>query len=289
MPSNHYNPCADGFAAKAWECLRRNKIFKEALGGDPEYDRDGEYCGWSWNTDITEDMFPFHREALVMLNGYDPLSLENCFSSGPEMNRSWKILPEEFRNRLDVALMRHAAVHFLVPGIDKISPFISSESYSESESRQFFLNLGKYLETHKFIAVPKFVWDTAHIKKLTAGFKKLLNKPAGNVKLLKPTGSTLGSEAQWDSYLLFEEWTKAGYGRGRACGIVAWEKYEAKKIRQDFGKEPETRKNSAANFLATSLGKKQPDKKHNVEGHVDSIEKAISSVFPVFAPFIPRE
>ena len=101
----------------------------------------------------------------------------------------------------------------------------------------------------------------------------------------KPTGSALGSQAQWDSYLLFEEWTKAGYGRGRACGLVAWEKYEAKNVRQSFGKNPKARKQAAADFLATSIGKKQPEKKDTVEGHVASIEKAINSVFPVFAPF----
>ena len=285
MRPKPYNPCADGFAAKAWECLRRNQSFKEALGGYPEYDRYGEACGWYCNTDITDDMLPFHREALVMLNGYDPALAESNWLSDSDISQSWKMLPEEFRNRLDDALMRHGAVRFLVPSIETISPFPISKSYSESQSRQFFGNLDEYLKTHELIAVPKFVWDTAHIKVLTDEFEKLLSKPMGNVKLLKPTGSTLGSEAQWGSYLLFEEWTQEGYGRGRACGLVAWEKYEAKNVRQNFGKNPKARKQAAADFLATSIGKKQPEKKDTVEGHVALIEKAINSVFPVFAPF----
>ena len=285
MNSKPYNPCADGFAAKAWECLRRNKKFKEALGGHPEYDCDGSFDGFSWNINITEDMFPFHREALVMLNGYDPSLAESNWLSDSDISQSWQMLTDEFRNRLDDALMRHAADRFLVPSIVTISPFPISKSYSESQSRQFFGNLDEYLKTHELIAVPKFVWDTAHIKVLTDEFEKLLSKPMGNVKLLKPTGSTLGSEAQWGSYLLFEEWTQEGYGRGRACGLVAWEKYEAKNVRQSFGKNPKARKQAAADFLATSIGKKQPEKKDTVEGHVASIEKAINSVFPVFAPF----
>ena len=230
-------------------------------------------------------MFPFHREALVMLNGYDPSLAESNWLSDSDISQSWQMLTDEFRNRLDDALMRHAADRFLVPSIVTISPFPISKSYSESQSRQFFGNLDEYLKTHELIAVPKFVWDTAHIKVLTDEFEKLLSKPMGNVKLLKPTGSTLGSEAQWGSYLLFEEWTQEGYGRGRACGLVAWEKYEAKNVRQSFGKNPKARKQAAADFLATSIGKKQPEKKDTVEGHVASIEKAINSVFPVFAPF----
>ena len=110
MRPKFYNPCADGFAAKAWECLRRNKKFKEALGGYPEYDRYGEACGWYCNTDITDDMLPFHREALVMLNGYDPALAESNWLSDSDISQSWKMLPEEFRNRLDDALMRHGAV-----------------------------------------------------------------------------------------------------------------------------------------------------------------------------------
>lgn len=220
-----------------------------------------------------------------MLNGHDPSLAESNWLSDSDISQSWEMLPEEFRNRLDDALMRHAAARFLVPSIETISPFLISKSYSESQSRQFFWNLHEYLKTHELIAVPKFIWDTAHIKELTDEFEKLLSKPMGNVKLLKPTGSTLGSEAQWDSYLRFEDWTKAGYGRGRACGLVAWEKYEAKNVRQSFGKNPKARKQAAADFLATNIGKKQPEKKDTVEGHVASIEKAINSVFPVFAPF----
>ena len=301
MKPKLYNPCADGFAAKAWECLRRNKKFKEALGGYPEYDRYGDACGWYWNTDITDDMLPFHREALVMLNGYDPSLAESNWLSGSDISQSWQMLTEEFRNRLDDALMRHAAARFLVPSIEKISPFLISKSYSESQSRQFFGNLDEYLKTHELIAVPKFVWDTAHIKGLTDEFKKLLSKPGGNVKFLKPTGSTLCTEQEWNTFLDYEEWTRLGFERQTAANLAAERKGDIKSknpllaaerkrvldehplygVKATQGTDVQ-RKKAAKNFLR--LNKPHPHRTR-AEKRISDVERAIVSVFPSFSLF----
>ena len=282
-----YNPCADGFAAKAWECLRRNKDFKEALGGQPEYHRDGSFDGFSWNIDITEDMFPFHREALVMLNGYDPLLVECMWNSGVSLEQSWQILPQDSRNRLHDTFLRHLPYRFSVPKIETISHLVDPKSYSESESRKFFGDLNECLETHELIAVPKFVWDTDHIKKLTDEFKKLLSKPRGNVKLLKPTGSTLCTEQEWSTFLDYEEWTRLGFKRQDAANLAAERKRVIKAENPLYGVEATRgtdveRKKAAKNFLR--LNKAHAHRKR-AEKRISDVEKAIASVFPSFSIF----
>ena len=282
-----YNPCADGFAAKAWECLRRNKNFKEALGGQPEYDRYGSLEWFNWNIDITEDMFPFHREALVMLNGYDPLLVECIWDSGVSLEQSWQILTQDSRNRLHDTFLRQFPYRFPVPKIETISHLADPKYYSESESRNFFGDLKECLETHELIAVPKFIWDTRHIREIIDEFKKLLSKPRGNVKLLKPTGSTLCTEHEWSTFLDYEEWTRLGFKRQDAANLAAERQRVIKaenplygfKVTQGTDVE---RKKAAKNFL----NKKKPHAhRTRAEKRISDVEKAIASVFPSFSIF----
>ncbi len=284
MPSDHYNPCIDGFTAKAWECLRRNKEFQESTGGHADFDRYGNFEGYTFNSDLEEDMHPFHRVALVMINGYDPLLSDDTLKSCT-LSTSWKELSADFRERLNWTLMRHMPECFSVPDLNTINPFACDKSYSESKSRDFFWELNEYLTAHRLIAVPGFVWDTAHQKAIGREVKKLLSKPKGKVKQLKPTGSTLGTKAQWNSYLLYEEWTRAGYGQGRAVGLASWELYEKKKGKRDFGNDSKARIQAAKAFLDSPAGKQEPDQKYTVEQHIGYIEKAIASVYPTYAPF----
>ena len=287
MNSKPYNPCADGFAAKAWECLRRNEEFLAYCDYYLEAkSEDDAEAAIQWY--FSDDTHPFHRAALGHLIGFDPL---RC---GDELallwtRNSWRDLKEEIQADFELALSWNDACRMPTPDWPVINPFkpknSSTPSYSANAHRKCLEQLEEQSITHHFIAVPKVVWTPRHRKEIELQVGELLNKPIGNVKWIKPTGSTLGSEAKWDSYLRFEEWTKAGYGRGRACGLVAWEKYEAKNVRQDFGVTPKARKQAAADFLATCIGKKEPDKKNNVESHVTLIEKAIKSVFPLFVPF----
>ena len=280
-----YNPCADGFAAKAWECLRRNKNFKEALGGQPEYDRDGSFDGFSWNTDITEDMFPFHREALVMLNGYDPLLVECVWDSGVSLEQSWKKLPQDSRNRLHNTFLRQLPYIYSVTKIETISHLADPKSYSESESRKFLGDLKECLKTHELIAVPKFIWDTRHIKEIIDEFKKLLSKPRGNVKFLKPTGSTLCTEQEWSTFLDYEEWTRLGFKRQDAANLAAerprvidvGNPLYGFKVTQGTDAD---RKEVARKFLRN---KKSHAHRTRAEKRISNLEKAIASVFPSFS------
>ena len=303
MSPKPYNPCADGFAAKAWECLRRNEKFlaycDDYLEAKSEDDAE---TATQWY--FSDDTHPFHRAVLGHLVGFDPL---RC---GDELARlwpgnSWRELKVEIQADFESALSWNNACRMPTPDWPVINPFkpqtttsyysgqklltSSIRSYSADAHRKCLEQLEEQSLTHHFIAVPKVVWTPRHRKEIELQVGELLNKPIGNVKWIKPSGGTLGSKALWAAYLLFEEWTKAGYGRGRACGLVAWEKYEAKSVRQDFGQTPKARKQAAADFLATSIGKKQPEKKDTVEGHVASIEKAIKSVFPLFVPFYCKQ
>ena len=284
MKPELYNPCADGYAAKCWECLRRNEQFKDECKSWSTIKSEASWVAMITRLESSISPAPLFAIVRHLFLGPDiwvpiedhfkslSLTLKNTWPELDAENREW-FLSFGAREKLE----RAHIPNFTLPRENK--------KRADADTDFFLIEARYFNDTHQLCYVPKFIWDSDHKKQIERQLKELLGKPIGNKKLLKPTGSTLGSEAKWDSYLRFEEWTKAGYGRGRACGLVAWEKYEAKNVRQDFGVTPKARKQAAADFLATSIGKKEPDKKNNVESHVTLIEKAINSVFPVFAPF----
>ena len=230
-------------------------------------------------------MFPFHREALVMLNGYDPLLAENDFDSASNINQSWQMLTDEFRNRLHDTFLRQLPYSCSVIKIETISHLADPKSYSESESRKFLGDLKECLETHELIAVPKFIWDTRHIKEIIDEFKKLLSKPRGNVKFLKPTGSTLCTEQEWSTFLDYEEWTRLGFKRQDAANLAAerprvidaGNPLYGFKVTQGTDAD---RKKVARKFLRN---KKSHAHRTRAEKRISNVEKAIASVFPSFS------
>ena len=42
-----YNPCDDGFAAKAWECLRRNEVFIQYFNRESQQSEQHSLLRWS--------------------------------------------------------------------------------------------------------------------------------------------------------------------------------------------------------------------------------------------------
>ncbi len=231
--------------------------------------------------------------ARLIFSKYRNWKLNKCWSMQPKIDRTaFAALFSQgskldFNEEANFSGAEPAAYQPTRFNLDDIYPEISSGNRQLDADKAItaLTELDAIWSQHNFIAVPKMIRHDKHRDKILDEIAALIPKSSSKGITYKPTGSALGSQAQWDSYLLFEEWTKAGYGRGRACGLVAWEKYEAKSVRQDFGQTPKARKQAAADFLATSIGKKEPDKKNNVESHVTLIEKAIKSVFPLFVPF----
>lgn len=288
-----YNPCSDGFEAKAWECLRRNDEFNDTLtlwGAKTEDDAMSALASiWAHPPG-----HPFLRSALGHCMGHDPEIPAIGDEGFPILSTCmpWDEIPEKVRLELEYGLIRHLPDRFSIPKMDEVSPIEDKNSFSEQKSRSFFWALSDINESHDLVAVPKFVWDNSHKKKILSEIEKMLGKPESATKLLKPTGATLGSTKLWDEYLLFEEWRILGFARQRACQLVAWERHEG----ESFGEFPKSRSREltsqrrrlrearAKSFLETNRPK-SPRHEHSVEKHVAEIELSIKSVFPNFAPY----
>ena len=293
-----YNPCKDGFVAKAWECLRRNAEFLDTVyffGAKTE----DEAMDAITQIRANPPENPFLREALgCCMESDSGLPAEDDYSYPVlQIGTAWNEMDGRFRDRLETSLSRGEAYGFSLPNLAEVNPFSCEKngapntSLSEKASRQFFWELGDTSSTHDLIAVPKVVWDSEHAAEILTDVKQLLSKPRANVKWIKPTGRTLGTKAQWDAYLLFEEWRLFGYPRQRACQLVAWELDEGSSFgpslcdsdRDSLLAWREERKKCAADFF--SKYQKAPKRGSTVErDQIGPMEEAISSVFPRFLP-----
>ena len=95
-----YNPCADGFAAKAWECLRRNQSFREAFNRiietkEPDKQRDekdiAEYEAGKLGNYLARLIFSKYRNWKInkcwrMQTKIDRTAFAALFSQGEELD-----------------------------------------------------------------------------------------------------------------------------------------------------------------------------------------------------------
>ena len=278
MAAAHYNPCADGFAAKAWECLRRNKSFRQACDKlrNPECDID-DVC--------LAQKHPFHSSALwfAWLQRQSTRTRKR-----PTILPAWKELPRKMQSELHDALKPGDATNFPIPyGLPQHGIFPSS-SKRISNTNSKILDLLRLLEfagigdTHQLIAVPKFIWDPKHNEKIREKVGTLLTPPCGNVKWLNPIkGRTLGIKKKWESYLHCEEWTEQGFSIEQAIRLSTNERFAG----EFFGIKTEERVLKAKSFLE-SFWKK--NRNYSVVANdVQDVISAIESVYPEFSPFSP--
>jgi len=283
MPANHYNPWHDGLPAKAWECLRRNTAFKNNC--ENIWDVNEDDVAWNPN-----ENHPFHLAAFVIASGFDPERPHDephsfTLFASRIADIPWRDLEEKQRTKLSEAIMGHTLDRFAVPEVPMINPIVAHPSYSEVESTAFFFKLDWYQATHELIAVPKFIRDPDHRNSIIAKFAEILGKPRAAKNYRSPRNSTLGTEADWDAYLLYKEWIAEDYPHGTACSLAAVERYEEPSIRQDFGVDPIKRKQEVKKRLAAPKGLTGIKYKTKIERQVKRIERAIKSVYPNFILF----
>lgn len=275
-----YNPCADGFPAKAWECLRRNREFLTSCNDWFEAHCPDDTMDVA-QLNFPEESHPFHRGAFRFVMGFDPLLPGEDFPF-LDVNNSWPDLEEEIRFSLHDGLLEEDACQVLIPdffGINRLPSDISRGSDLKRSEQNFLSILKDQSITHDFIAVPKFVWNPRHKKEICRQVSEFLNEPCGTVKTIKPTGRTLGLEKEWDAFLCFEGWSQLGFVRGRAWGLAAWELLG----KQDFGNGPNERKQRADEFLDSTS--KEHKYVSDINRHVEKIEACIASVYPDFRPY----
>ena len=293
MPATHYNPCTDGFPAKAWECLRRNKEFLDAQNYYGAKDQTGIADAKAKIIsflDRDRSVYPHQRDygglffAAVFRR---TLGLKDSFpeffkDDGPECefcendplddaSKSWPELQGDTKFEIWKGLVGHSRV----------------ETYYEYESNDI---PDIWNRRHKIIGIPLYVRDSKHKEEILEEVAELLGEPAVNRKRLNPTGSTLGTSKEWSTFLDYEEWTRLGFERKDAANLAAERKRVIKAEHPLYGDKithecDDKRIKAAKNFLKLNIAHPHVTR---AEKRINYIEKSIASVFPSFSLFSPK-
>ncbi len=303
-----YNPASDGFTAKAWECLRRNKAFQSDWARALLDKCDDSVKVWqkikSPNPDIEElaryldnpakpiNVFksrmathPFYQAIyapLVEWSQVEPEDRETCHDRARSLDLSmtWPEIHPDTQGYLGNAFSRYDASPVETPNRAEIDPY--HKGCSPVATKKFLSDFATNLDTHRAIYVPATVWDRKHKEDILREVSELLGAPlAKDARWLKDNGRALGTKAEWHAFLLIEQWRSrewGGYGTTKAANLTAWEIFEE----EVFGDTVSQRKESARAFLSSCT--KLHRYTSNVEKRFAQIEHAIKSVYPVFLP-----
>lgn len=291
-----YNPCKDGFAAKAWECLRRNEGFvklvqgiKKADGADRDdmvmgESHEAEYGGnyaaalmiWYSESWVHSQSWPILRQTLRT-------DFEKLFSTNPVRN------PADDRPQFSGGgNMPYRLERFDLDDVCPREPDVpgmraNARRVDTNKALDLLCRLANEEENHQLIAVPSFVRDDKHRKHILNAIEKLLPKSSLRAVWLKPDNRALGTRDAWDTFLKYEYWTKLGLPSFEASNLVAYQRAkdgEALKVFSSKAPLPDVYK-----FLLKCA---RHQRAAEVEKQVNTIEKSIKSVFPLFAPYTPK-
>lgn len=292
MKPKLYNPCADGFAAKAWECLRRNQSFKEAYNNivdtkepdEQRYEKDiAEYKAGKSGNYLARLIFSKHRS----------WKINKCWSLQPKIDRTAFAALFSKNSKLD--LNEEAAFSGAEPTAYQPTRFNLDDIYPEISSGNRQLDADKAIAAlneldavwshYDLIAVPKTIRHDKHRKRILADIDAQIPKSLFRAITLKNDGRWLGTESDWDIYNLYEGWIKSAYSEKEAQQLTAHEING-----EDFGTTKKQRRERASNYLKASGSQTFTGKnKRNPETRdaIKIIKDSIASVFPEFEPYCP--
>lgn len=278
-----YNPAADGFVAKVWECMRRNPDFaadvekmkrraapaRRLSRECPEYARPGHPCSEFIGTCLVQGGFRASANGRLQRFGYAD---------------HWPDLPQGFRARLSalVSTPPLRELRFLSDepggeefGFSDLLPFYDENMDGDEIWEQFceFLAL-----ENKVILVPRVVRDSSHRKSLIRAFEKLLPKiqPKSGRKY-DNGGSVLGSAVEWDAYLVYQYFSTLD-SLLNAKRMASWFCFD----HANFMEWPESDRLSSIGIAqAKAIHEKQST---HTTHRIKAIEKAILAVYPAFSP-----
>lgn len=268
-----FNPCTIGYEAKVWECLRRNKDFKDTFR-DISAAEGGEaaYCNFVRELENAIDNQNPYAYTVISQLGDEAIGTwlttdygETCYPWRVDFGISWRDLPKAFQNRFE---MKYDP------------PFALTKPNFESDKATDILEgMKETWRTYDLIAVPRFFRDRDHRKTVIAEIdQKLLRACNINPKKTKAGGSVLGAEREWAVFLLWEIWTDSGFGLDEASNLAAYQYHGRVRIGRngaDFSAE------SGRAFLKNA---KPHNNRSDVKKNVKHIQEAIDSVFPAFNP-----
>ena len=264
MGTELYNPCKDGFAAKAWECLRRNKSFNQLL-----------------KSGILRGRTKASRDHLAAILGRLPSRF--AFSAYCEIGMGgltedqlppWPEIGDEAKMALTSAAERMELPTKVNLPIAGEGPFDNSE---------ILWRLGAY--DGLIVRIPKAVLDTGHRRHIMSYLDALVPQTSTKYQWRKPEGGLLGTELAWATYLKFEQLERRTGSRVHALNLTP---YVSSKT-PDREVERLMRGDSMGKAEFDRLKKIGRHKRHSQsESYVLGIEAAIASVYPEFKPHYMR-
>jgi hypothetical protein len=279
MRSIFYNPCADGFPAKVWECLRRNPQFVKTCEGI----QDG-----TCEDEINSNSFGEGMVAERNGNAVARCAFEYGYAGNTAI--PWPQQPTKFRERFSALFSDQTDLpknnyepQFI--GSTRL-PFIASELDLLEETIDLDVTLLEaIMEDHVLIAVPKQIRDSGHRDAIFEKLEQFVAVPFLKKLALKPTGKLLGSSKAWEVFLVWEHWADKIPSRGERLGIC--ELYRSDRHSYDLAAK------SGFKNLAPDITRLIEDHESRrgaalEKSYILPIEQGIQATFPIFEVFKDR-
>lgn len=271
-----YNPAADGYASKAWECLRRNLAFRTEIDAFRQALRAQQHPKIGALAKQDRNLIPAQaflavssqlaKKGSLLRTGYGELP--------PKIeDTAWPELPELLRHCLESAAnVDFEPLRQLDPmPVDAIGqPLL----YGNPEQQDAFLRWTKTIptnsEAYTIVAIPRRVRDTQRRQMCKKALLELLPTASQRAKKLKPTGRALGSRTEWAAYLFVEAELGAGKSKLSAWTSAAIQFYGGRLRQIPHGIKAHAREMRRVATQRMPL----------IEMHVKAIEEAIRKSYP---------
>ena len=214
-PSGGYNPCDENtVAAKIWECLRRNTLFKTDLSvlRDPKAkDRA--------SSQIRISGHPF-------ASAFWDAELNHTLAMGSEAKEWPQLL--NFQDVLRaIAGDSPRIAKVPVPPVESVGRLANLECQQAVED--WLKNTSAIWHTFDVFAAPKEVRDEKQRRALVRQFSlELLSQPSGRTQDHGVRGKEFGKRQWWDEYLTVERLCLTIPLRQTACGYAIWQLQDRK-------------------------------------------------------------
>ena len=197
------------------------------------------------------------------------------------LNTPWPKTPKEFRSKLASKLTKMPMRPFLLdePPLDAIasSGLLSLQPDKQSQFDNWIQRVERTWKLYDVIAVPKFIRDTKDREEIIAFIVTMVRATNRKARFLKPAGSFLGTEKQWDVFSVVDFWKKRGAGPSLARDIAICQLYEGWYF--DEKTEAEILGVKKPRIVAKDLCERRESL---VAGYISAVDSAISSVYPKF-------
>lgn len=272
MKAPPYNPADHGFAAKVWECLRRNEAFRNYLMQLRERRHEFSYM----QTEFRQNCSVNFLVAFIVTEIFGYYVNGNL----EILNVPWPLLHDDgFRDHIS---------RIVDPSYGPMPRVIDSLAVSDQnnpfDERLSWRTLSK---GHNIVAIPRVVRDSEHRKKILEYLGHLVSKaPVKRISFrdnLPSGGKMFGTRKDWEMFLFVEALRQRKPPRSSpeltledALKFAAWRFYEAETF--DESKIFSAEGRQTARRMYVRRGEK-------VRNHMAPIENGIATVYPRFAVF----